>query len=343
MPITARLSDWYTNLSTHKKWIVKLLGVLTLVLIVAYIWFMPLRLIHMDLPIATSSDLARQGSHELWTALHGDDISNLEAIIEKLTRAYEVNDTDETLIALLGGAHIWRFSMRNRLGKTAEEMQKDLELGVMYAERNMKLYPENRTSTAPSMAATSNWQLAVINDDQKLLDTTHMKILANSEIWPEFAAFMQGWILAAMLEPSDEFYATDHLGYMFMLDQCAGFRLPDAVKFNKFMHSMYSIKSLTKPECYNNTIAPHSIEGTLLSVGDAWVKEGKYDLASVWYNNAKTSPTYDSWKYKDLLEDRLARLEYFENKFVADSGKLDVEEPAMSYQSEISCGLCHTH
>ena len=66
MSITARLSDWYTNLSTHKKWFVKLLGVLTLVLIVVYIWFMPLRLIHMDLPIATSSDLARQGSHELW-------------------------------------------------------------------------------------------------------------------------------------------------------------------------------------------------------------------------------------------------------------------------------------
>jgi hypothetical protein len=303
---------------------------------------MPLRLIPMELPVATSSDLARESSHELWDALHGDDISNLDAIIEKLTRAYEIGDTDETLIALLGGAHIWRFSMRNRLGKTPEELRRDLELGAMYAERNMELYPEHRTSTAPSMAATANWQLAVMDGNQDRLDNTHMKILANSEIWPEFAAFMQGWILAAMLEPGDEFYATDHLGYMFMLDQCAGFRLPDAVKFNKFMHSVYSVKSLTKPECYNNTIAPHSIEGTLLSMGDSWVKEGKFDYARTWYNNAKTSPTYDDWKYKDLLEDRLARLDYFQSKFVADSGNLDVEEPAMSYQSVISCGLCHT-
>lgn len=343
MPITTRISDWYTNLSARKKWFVRLLAVLTLALIVIYIWFMPLRLIRMDLPIATSSDLAREGSHELWEALHGDDIRNLDAVIEKLTRAYEVADTDETLISLLGGAHIWRFSLRNRLGKTSAEMKNDLELGAMYAERNMKLYPDNRTSTAPSMAATSNWQLAVINDDQALMGDTHMKVLANAEIWPEFAAYMQGWILAAMLAPSDEFYSTDHLGYMFMLDQCAGFRLPDAVKFNKLMHSMYSVKSLTKPECYNNTIAPHSIEGTLLSMGDSWVKEGKFELARTWYNNAKTSPTYDDWRYKEILEDRLARLDYFQSKFVADSGKLDIEEPAMSYQSEISCGICHTH
>lgn len=296
----------------------------------------------MDLPIANSSAIATEASHELWEMLHSDDATGLDQVIEKLRSGYALHQDDEVLNSLLGGAHIWRFQLRNRLGKTAEEMKGDLVEGLRYSEANMKLFPDNLESTAPSMAATANWQLGVLNDDKALLNRTHLHILANAEIWPEFAAFMQGWVLAAMLDPQDPFYKTDHLGYQFMLDQCAGFKLPAEIKFTKFLHSMYSLKSLTKPECYNNSIAPHSIEGTLLSVGDAWLKEGNIERAVLWYNNAKTSPTFDSWKYKPELLARIADPEKYESIFKADNGKLDVGVDAMSYQAEFSCGLCHT-
>ncbi len=342
MPFTSRLSDWYTNLGRKGKWVVKLLLLLIVLMVIVYHFFLPLKSISMDLPIAKSSPIAIEASHELWDMLHADDATNLDAVIQKFTQAYELDQNDEVLNSLIGGAHIWRFSLRNRLGVKAESLREDLDRGLYYSEQNMKLFPENRTSTAPSMAATVNWQLGVLDNDAELITNTHFRILANSQVWPEFAAFMQGWILAAMLDPEDPFYKTDHLGYQFMLDQCAGFQLPKDIKFTKFLHSMYSLKSLTKPECYNNTIAPHSIEGTLLSVGDAWLKENNIERATLWYNNAKTSPTFDDWKYKPALQDRIDRPEYYRDKFLADNGKLDVEEPAMSYQSVISCGLCHT-
>jgi len=38
---------------------------------------------------------------------------------------------------------------------------------------------------------------------------------------------------------------------------------------------------------------------------------------------------------------RLANLETLKGKFRADSGQLDVVEPAMAYQSHFACAVCH--
>lgn len=342
MAFTLRLSDWYTNLGRGWKWFVRLLLLILLLLLIAWFFFLPLKTISMELPVAKSSSLATEASHELWESLHADDSSNLDSIIEKLTAAYELHQDDEILNSLIGGAHIWRFSLRERLGKTAAEMKSDLIAGHKYSADNVRLFPHNRTSTARSMVAHVDWQLAVIEGNEPLADQSHLQMLANSQSWPEFAGFVQGWAIAALMEPSDQYYRTAALGYEFMLNQCAGFRLPAEIKFTKFTHSLYSLKSVFNPVCYNNTIAPHSIEGTLLSIGDAWLKQGNIERALLWYHNAATSPTYPTWKYKEQLQDRIERPEFYRDKFVADSGKLDVEEPAMSYQSVYSCGLCHT-
>jgi len=343
MPITLRISDWYTNLGRGGKWSVKLGLLLFLLLLIAYIFFLPLKTVSMALPIAKSSPLATEASHELWESLHNDNSDDLEAIIAKLTSAYELHQDDEILNSLLGGAHIWRFGLRERFGKKASEMTDDLLAGRKYSADNVRLFPDNRTSTAPSMVAHVNWQLAVIEKDEPLLaEQSHLQMLANSQSWPEFAGFVQGWAISALLKPDNQYYPTAELGYEFMLNTCAGFRLPAKIKFNKFLHSVYSLKSIFNPVCYNNTIAPHSIEGTLLSIGDSWLKQGNIERAQLWYHNASTSPTFDTWKYREQLQDRQARPEFYRDKFVADSGKLDVTEPAMSYQSVISCGLCHT-
>lgn len=342
MAITLKISDWYTNLGRKWKWFVRLFLLSLLLLLMVYIFFLPLKTVAMELPLAKSSPLATEASYELWESLHTDNSDNLDAIIEKLTEAYALHQDDEVLNSLIGGAHIWRFSLRERFGKTAVEMKADLIAGHKYSADNVRLFPNHRTSTARSMVAHVDWQLAVIEGDEALAEQSHLQMLANSQSWPEFAGFVQGWAIAALMEPSSQYYRTAILGYEFMLNQCAGFRLPAKVKFNKFMHSLYSLKSIFNPVCYNNTIAPHSIEGTLLSIGDAWLKRGDIERAQLWYHNATTSPTYPTWKYRDQLQDRLERTEFYRDKFLADSGKLDVVEPAMSYQSVYSCGLCHT-
>ena len=111
MPFTSRLSDWYTNLGRKGKWVVKLLLLLIVLMVIIYHFFLPLKSISMDLPIAKSSPIAIEASHELWDMLHADDATNLDAVIQKFTQAYELDQNDEVLNSLIGGAHIWRFSL----------------------------------------------------------------------------------------------------------------------------------------------------------------------------------------------------------------------------------------
>lgn len=212
------------------------------------------------------------------------------------------------------------------------------------AKQTIALEPGVTETTAPSMLATAAWQLAVLEDEPMVRSRVHLNIMDNSFLYPQFASFIQGWLLAAMLEAGNEHYPQSHLGYDFMLDACAGFMIPKDMKFTKLSHTLYGIKIrlLGDATCYNNPIAPHNIEGTFFVMGDSWLKYGDLDRARLWYENVKTAPTYATWQYQEVLEDRLANLEKYRDKFRRESGTLDVSEPAMNFQSEISCGICHT-
>jgi anhydro-N-acetylmuramic acid kinase len=73
-----------------------------------------------------------------------------------------------------------------------------------------------------------------------------------------------------------------------------------------------------------------------------YVKMGQFDQARLWYGNAQASPTYATWRYRDIVAQRLASdFKTLQAKFVADSGKLDVTDPALSFQSTMGCANCH--
>ncbi len=342
MTVTARLSDWYNNLRLPTRRIVHVGLLLLAALALVYIFFLPLKQVPMPLAIARGTPAATAATTHLWEILHADDGASLPRVIEELTAAYAGDSRDPVLVSVLGGAHLWRFMLRNRFGKSARELEPDLVQARRYGLEVIALTPNDRTSTAPSLVAAAAWQLAVLNGTPREIPDVHIDIMENSIVWPDFAAFMQGWVLAAMLPPDNPHYPEAAVGYDFMLDTCAGFRLPDKPRFDKFKHAFYGIKSLFAPACYNNPMAPHSISGTMISIGDLWLKAGDHDQARLWYENTKTAPDYATWKYKDRLEERLGNLERFQQKFRADSGRLDVTEPAMSFQSEFSCGICHT-
>src|SRR5262245_41481476 len=60
-----------------------------------------------------------------------------------------------------------------------------------------------------------------------------------------------------------------------------------------------------KRVCWNSWIAPHNFEGFFLNFGDMLVKAGEPGLAVSMYANAKLTPDYASWPYRDVLEDRM--------------------------------------
>lgn len=342
MNVITRASDWYTNLRSRRRVGVRIAAALIAVLAVVYVFFMPLTQVPMEVPIAKSSPEAERASQHFWRIFWADDDRQLDGVIDELTTLLGKHPDDNVLVALLSGAHLWRYQIRSRHGKSAREMRPDLVSTYEYGKELKSREPVNDpTSTAPSMMTTAGWQLSVIDEDATRQFHTHIDILENSIVYPAFAGYIQGWLLAAMLPHDDSRYIESQVGFAFMLDTCAGFTLPKNLVFNKLVHTLYGIKSLLEPVCYNNPVAPHSISGTFLSVGDSWLKRGDLAQAERWYEAIKTAPDYPTWRYKPIVEARLADLAGTRDKFRSDTGKLDVAEPAMMFQSSISCGVCH--
>lgn len=344
MTITEKLSDWYWNLSPGKHRLVKVLIWLAIISVPVYIFLMPLKGVPIKVPIGEATPRAIAASELFWEIFHADDLDRSQEAIDSLTAAYaEIDDPGSELTSLLAGAHLWRFMSRNRLDLTAEQMRPELERTLMYGQRVSVLDSALTKTTAPSVLAMAEWLSFSVDGQTDSLSRVHIDILENAITWPPFAGFMQGYLIAPMFAGDSHYYPEAMVGYRFMLDTCASFKLPKMMHFTKIAHTLYGFKSLFAPVCYNNVVAPHSIEGTLFAIADTYLKGGDMESAELWYNNAKTSPTYATWRYQELLDHRLANLEEMRRKFADDSGKLNVTEPAMVMQSEVACGMCHTN
>jgi hypothetical protein len=342
MTITERLSDWYWNLSLGKRRVVRVLIWMVVLSIPVYVFFMPLEKVWAKTPIADDSPRARAASELFWEVFHAGDVSRSQEAIDSMTAAYAaLPEPGVVLTSMLAGAHLWRFSVRNTLQLSDPQVRAELEAATRYGSRAVQLTQGVAETTAPSILAMAEWLLFVADGQQDSLPRVHADILENSILWPPFHGFMQGWLLAPMYAGDSYFYPTANVGYRFMLDVCAGFKLPQVLHFTKIAHTLYGLKSIPQPVCYNNPIAPHSIEGTLMSIADTYLKAGDLQNAELWYNNAKTSPTYSTWRYQGIVDNRLANLAALRDKFNADTGVLDVTEPAMTLQSDMACGMCH--
>jgi hypothetical protein len=131
-------------------------------------------------------------------------------------------------------------------------------------------------------------------------------------------------------------------GYFAMIDAGAGFRVPRHFpRLGPVLYSYMAFRARKDPVIYNTEVAPHNLEGGLIGLGDAFLKQGKIAKARMVYKSIPRCPNYPNWKYKHHLQTRLANLEVLRDKFRADSGNLDVSEPAMFFQSSFSCTGCH--
>jgi tetratricopeptide (TPR) repeat protein len=341
------ISDWYQNLSVFWLWIVRILLLLLIIVLFVYHFYLPAKWVHMPDPVSTNSTQSREASQLFWKTFHSGETNKLtlDAMIKSLSSA-QANDKDSLLLSeLLASAHYSRYQLRSHWGLSASEMVGDLESSKHYAERAIRLDPDIAHSTMPSLKAMNEWNLATLNDDQAALNVITIDILENTFLYPEFASFIQAWVLTAGLQYDDPHAALAKQGMDFMLESCAGMKVPDGMKFTKFTQTLFWFKIwLFGPNlCYTMEIAPHNIEGSFLNKGDILLKAGLREQAITSYENIKVASTYDTWKFKSLAEDRLSRIAYFEKKFREDSGKLDVEEPAMGYQSQNGCAVCHTN
>jgi hypothetical protein len=291
-------------------------------------------------PVPRSSDRAQVAGRLFWETFHGNDYCKVDAVIAELTAAYEASPEDRILPGLLAGAHAWKALEHRRACRSAAELRDHAVLSMCLFERGARLNPDNRL--LPGLAEGMRAAVGVLDGNKPLVEQAFANIRRNTKIDPNVHGFVQGWVFSPLLDDSDSRYPEAIQGYFAAMDSCAGIRVPRAFPYVPRLAMLWlEIRGRKDTVCYNTDVSPHNLEGTLLGLGDAYLKQGKLTRARLVYESIKNCPSYATWSYKDRLAVRLENPEKMRDKFRADSGKLDVAEPAMFFQSSFACTGCH--
>jgi hypothetical protein len=213
---------------------------------------------------------------------------------------------------------------------------------LRFSEKAQQLDPSIRLN--PGFIAVDKAILGFLDGQPALVEEGFDGIRQNTRNDPHFQGFVQGWVFSAMMSERDPHYHEAIDGYFATMDSCANFHVPRRLpRVGPVILSYVAFKARKDLVCYNNTVAPHNMEGTLLGLGDTYLKQGDVLQARMAYKSVRRCPSYPTWPYKEQLDTRLANLDMLGNKYRADTGKFDVREPAMHFQSSYSCTGCHAN
>ena len=76
-------------------------------------------------------------------------------------------------------------------------------------------------------------------------------------------------------------------------------------------------------------------------MGDMLVKSGDWQTAQKIYANAKIPPSYGQWKFRDVLERRIANAQSNVEIFNAAQPGADKMHQRMMFNSPFNCMACH--
>jgi hypothetical protein len=157
--------------------------------------------------------------------------------------------------------------------------------------------------------------------------------------WPEFNLFTAGYVMSA--QPAESRNFEQAVAWQWQdLDVCVGEKVdrknPD---FTGFMH--LATTEGKKRACWNSWIAPHNFEGFFMNMGDMLVKAGDLQAARRIYENAKLSPTYSQWPYREVLEQRIRDAPDNVAAFRGTTGANSPPDKQIMIASPFACMACH--
>jgi len=287
-------------------------------------------------PAAQSSAKARAANDRFWQTLHGGRYDDLPPLLDELTAAYLENPNDAQTAAHIGFAHVWRVSESARLSHRPATVTDDIVLSHKYFSEAVRLAPKD----ARVLGFLGSMELAegAVHGDEKLKRRGYFTSIDAKDAWPEFNLFTMGYSLSRL--PYTDGKYQDAVAYQWQtLDLCA----EEPVDRKTAAFSRYMSKETqqgTKRVCWNSWIAPHNFEGFFLNMGDMLVKQGDPETARRVYADAKLSKTYESWPYRDVLEERIAQAA--DNVALFRKPLVDAEpRRTMMVNTVFSCMACH--
>jgi hypothetical protein len=283
------------------------------------------------------SETAVKADILFWDALHHGKYEEIGHALEGLTAAYLNMPTDATTAAHIGWLHIWRVSERARLPSVPATITDDAVLARKYFQEAVALDP----SDARYLGFLAGATLAegTIHKDEKLVREGYYLLLDSIKAWPEFNLFTAGYVMSRLPHDSPRFQ--EGLKWEWQnLDVCVQEQVNrQTADFSKYM-SMATTEG-KKRVCWNSWIAPHNFEGFFLNMGDMLVKSGDWQTAQKAYANAKLSPDYATWKFREVLEDRIVNARSHVDVFRDPQSPNSKAPVRMMINSEFACMACH--
>ena len=270
-----------------------------------------------------------------WQTLHNGDYERIPAALTALKAAYLADPNDAVTAAHIGWMHIWRLSERARLASLDPGITDDAVLARKYFEEAVGLKPGEARYLGfyASLLMTEG----AIHHDEKLRRRGYYTMREAVAAFPEFNYFTAGYTMSSQPYDSERF--REALEYQWQnLDVCVGTKVDRATAdYAAFMRA--ETKEGPRRACWNSWIAPHNFEGFFLNFGDMLVKAGDSETAVKMYANAKLTPDYAAWPFRDVLEDRIANAARYADAFRQDNPSPGA--PTIMVRSRFSCMGCH--
>lgn len=282
------------------------------------------------------SEATRRGRALMSEALFDGAYERLPAVLEELTRLSIQNPRDGHLHTILGLAHLWRASERERDPQPSPRLTEHVVLSRHYLVSARALLPDD--ARVHAWSAGARLASATLLDDQRERRKAYFDMKDSVGRYPEFNLFSASFVFSR-LPVEDPKYLPEVVEPMFeAFRRCYGKSEDWRSRRAAVAAAMVKPKSTDGPErvCFPSPAAPHNIEGFFLHFGDALSKAGRLEDAREAWGLASTAPGYGTWAYRSDLEARMA--DPAAHARLARAGK---SGEGMMITSRMSCSGCH--
>jgi tetratricopeptide (TPR) repeat protein len=282
---------------------------------------------------------------KFWEIYHGNRYGDIPEAQAQLEEALQFAPNNATLYALLGATHFWH------VGEAARDPKPNPNVLLQDMPTAVRLFQK-----AVDLDYYGNHQIGYVNDDHLPgylgITTVHAGQQSNDPSliakgdqlldfavyqFPEFNNFNR-WAAHNTDSKDSDTYKKALESLWQALDNCAGGSIdrvnPD---LGPYLHLQTSVGR--KKACWSEgNLAPHSMEGFMLNLGNGLVKAGQIETAKVIYANAKYATNYADWPYRAELEVVAASDLYARAALYADNSSLN--DPPVGVPNR-GCSYCH--
>lgn len=279
-------------------------------------------------PVRTPA--AQKADTLFWSTFHGAKYGDLDKALAAETAAYLEAPADAVTAAHVGWLHMWRLGERARTPRVGPAITDDAVLARKYFARAVQLDPHEPRYAG--FLAAAELSEAALDRDPELARRGAATMKDAVAAWPEFNLFTAGYVASASPAGSPELAAGLEQQWQ-NIEVCIKQKVDRAhPSYAGFM--ALETKVGHERACWNSQIAPHNLEGFFLNMGDMLVKSGDWKTAQAIYANARASKEFASWKFRDVLADRIAHAEANVAAFAKPDSKIMIN-------SAFACMACH--